>query len=191
MSYIIVSELRKILSGVQTDHIEQIMNSATLKDAHIYCVVKKLVGQKYGFLLEKFIKNKFSYAGNKTEECKGDCSKLGVNYEIKVSLGGKTFNKFNYVQLRPRHECNMYILTAYHLTQYNVDDRGDLYIFRLTKDVMCDIIYKYGCYAHGSVSQHGKITMPLNEDMEYALRPSYGSKCWMELMKYRIMEDAL
>lgn len=191
MTSMIVSELKKILSVVQTDHLNLIMKSTSLKYAHVYCVVNKLVGQKYGFLLERYIRERFGYTGNRTEECRGDCSKGDVNYEIKVSLGGRNFDRFNYVQIRPRHDCNMYILTAYHLTPHNVDDQGDLYIFRLSKDVLYELICKYGCYAHGSKSHHGIIKSPLNESVEYALRPTHGSKCWMEMLKYRITEDDL
>jgi hypothetical protein len=37
------------------------------------------------------------------------------NSEVKVSLGGATHSKFNFVQIRPSHDCDTYILTAYHL----------------------------------------------------------------------------
>lgn len=191
MTRVVVSELRRILSVAKPDHGKLIMRSRSLKDAHVYCVINQLSGQTYGLLLEKFIGERFGYVSNRANERSGDISRSGVNYEIKVSLGGRKFNKFNYVQIRPNHICSTYILTAYHLSSHNLDDQGELYIFRLSKDEICDIVSKYGCYAHGTGKQNGEISSPLNENMEYALRPSYGSRCWADLMRYRITENDL
>ena len=67
---------------------------------------------------------------------------------------------------------------------------GELFIFRLNKNNMKDIILKFGTYAHGTIQKLGVIKQkdlnnPTN-DREYAIRPKYGDKCWIELLKYRI-----
>ncbi len=58
------------------------------------------------------------------------------------------------------------------------------------KNDIKNIIFKYGGYAHGTIREHGKITLKsLNEKniiKEYAIRPKYNDKCWNELMLYRI-----
>ena len=46
--------------------------------------------------------------------------------------------------------------------------------------------------AHGTIGKLGEITIEdLNDttnQKEYALRPKYGDKCWIELLKFRIDE---
>lgn len=173
----------------------QLMNLATLKEAHLYCVIYKISSQKYGPLLEKFIQTRFNYNKNKAEDCTGDCSKDGKNLEIKVSLGGAKSTKFNYVQIRLSHDCDIYILTAYHLSSKNKDEGGELYIFKVPKSDIKKLIKSYGGYAHGTRGEHGDITDDsLNDEKsmkEYALRPIINGKCWEALMRFRIPESEL
>lgn len=114
------------------------------------------------------------------------------NIEVKVSLGGAKHTKFNFVQLTPSHSCDTYILTAYHLS---VENEGELYIFRLSKRDMKRLILCFGGYAHGTIKEHGEITMnSLNEEKnnkEYALRPTINDNCWKELLKFNISENEL
>jgi hypothetical protein len=111
------------------------------------------------------------------------------NLEIKISNGGITNNRFNYVQLRMNHECD-YLLTAYYIDNENLEDLGELYIFKLDKKQLRQIIYRYGGYAHGTVKKLGIITIDDLEDSlnskEYAIRPKYGDSCWEELLNFRI-----
>jgi hypothetical protein len=190
-----ISILRHNLSISKIKHNDQIFHEPTLKDAHVYCVINNLSAQQYGPLLENYIRTKFKYAKNKAEECTGDCSKDGKNSEIKVSLGGATHSKFNFVQIRPSHDCDTYVLTAYHLSQENVESEGELFIFRIPKEDMKTIILAHGGYAHGTLKEHGPITIDSlrNEKLkrEYAIRPSYGDTCWNSLLPFRIQESAL
>jgi hypothetical protein len=121
--------------------------------------------------------------------------KNGKNSEIKVSLGGTIHTKFNYVQIRPLHDCDNYILTAYHLSYENVENSGELYIFKVPNKDMKILLLSYGHYAHGTVKEHGKITSECLEDTqnkkEFALRPSFNDKCWKSLIEYRIQEYEL
>ena len=57
----------------------------------------------------------------------------------------KENNKFNFVQLRMNHDCE-YILTAYHIDYTNLEDLGELYIFKLNENLK-SIVLNSG-YAH-------------------------------------------
>lgn len=183
--------LRQRLSLSKVKHDIQIMKESTLKSAHVYCVVHNLSAQQYGPLLERFLRTKFNYIKNKAEDCTGDCSKDGKNSEVKVSLGGATHTKFNYVQIRPSHDCDTYLLTAYHLSPDNVESEGELYVFKVPKEEMKSLIVSYGGYAHGTVKKLGAITPESFQDNEYAIRPIVGDACWNALLPFRISESEL
>lgn len=160
-----VKRLRDHLTLSKVNHKDQVMKLATLKEAHAYCVIHSVSAQQYGPLLERFIRTKFNYIKNKAEDCTGDCSKDGKNSEVKVSLGGATHTKFNFVQIRPSHDCETYILTAYNLSSKNVESEGELYIFKVPKEDIKKIVVSFGGYAHGTIKKHGKITIEsLNDE---------------------------
>ena len=165
------------------------------KNAHLYCVINSVSAQQYGPLLEKYIRIKNKFVKNTASECNGDCSKDDKNAEVKASLGGAKHNKFNWVQLRVSHDIQYYILTAYHLTSKNVETGGELYVFSVPKEDMLPLITNYGGYAHGTNKEHGSITIADLKDeknkKEYAMRPSYGDKCWQDIMKFRVSGDTL
>ena len=187
-----VQRLREHLKVSSIKHKDEIMKLSTLKEAHMYCVLYNLSGQQYGPLLENFIRLKFNYIKNKSKDCIGDCSKDGKNSEVKVSLGGVTHTKFNFVQIRPSHDCDTYIFTAYHLSSENVETEGELYIFKIPKIELKTIVLSYGGYAHGTIKEHGVITLDSMNDetsiKEYAIRPSVNDDCWKELMVFRVSE---
>ena len=196
-----IGKLKDHLQSARVKHEEEIMKQPTLKDAHIYCVLHGISAQQYGPLLERYIIQKFQYIKSHAGDCVGDCynGKGGKseNIEIKASLGGATHTKFNYVQIRLSQKIDYYILTAYHLIPENVEKAGALYIFRVPKEGMKELILLYGGYAHGTVKEHGKITAEkLEEDLnspirEYAIRPLFGDKCWNALLLYLCQEDDL
>jgi hypothetical protein len=91
----------------ETEYVDMIneiikFSNGNLKNAHIYCKINNLSGQMSGILIEDFIKNEYNMSKNNSSDCNGDLhsKEFGINYEIKISLGGKNNNKFNYVQLR-------------------------------------------------------------------------------------------
>ena len=190
-----VKRLMEHLTLSKVNYEEQVMKLATLKEAHTYCVIHGVSAQQYGPLLEKFIRTKFNYIKNKAEDCTGDCSKDGKNSEVKVSLGGATHTKFNFVQIRPSHDCETYILTAYNLSSENVESEGELYIFKVPKEEIKKIVVSFGRYAHGTIKEHGKITIETLNDKkstkEYALRPTINDACWKALMLFRVPESGL
>jgi hypothetical protein len=185
-------ELKNILKKSKINHKTEIMKQESLKDAHIYCKINELSGQFSGPLLETYIKNKYKMTKNKASSCSGDLQCNKEDFEIKVSTGGKEHNIFNYVQLRINHNCE-YILTAYYISNLNIKNLGDLFIFKLNKDK--ELILKYGGYAHGTIKKLGEITkedLDNNENnKEYAIRPKYNSECWKKLLNYRINEIAI
>ena len=183
------------LPCINIDHNTEILKEPTIKDAHIYCVINNISGQQYGPLIEKYIRIKKRFIKNTASECNGDCSKDDKNAEIKASLGGAKHNKFNWVQLRVSHDIQYYILTAYYLSNNNVETGGELYIFSVPKDAMLILIANYGGYAHGTKMEHGAITLSDLKDeknkKEYAIRPIYGDKCWLDFIQFRVYEESL
>jgi hypothetical protein len=188
-----IKRLLEHLALSKIKHEDLVMKQPSLKDANIYCVLNSVSPQQYGPILERYIRTKFNYVKNDAKECTGDCSKDGKNSEVKVSLGGASHKKFNFVQIRPSHDCDSYILTAYHLTHDNVLSEGDLYIFRVGKPDMKSLVLSHGGYAHGTIKEHGKITMEVLDDekstREYALRPTVADECWKALQPFRISES--
>ena len=187
----VMMKLKHVLDSSKINHKIEIIKQLTLKDAHIYCKIYNLSGQVAGPLIENYIKNKYNMTKNNASSCVGDLLCNNINFEIKVSNGGKENNKFNYVQLRMNHNCE-YLLTAYHLSYENLNNNGELYIFRLNKENIKNLILKYGGYAHGTIQKLGEIKKEHLEnetnDKEYAIRPKYGDKCWNELLQFRIDE---
>ena len=190
-----IHELKKHLARSTINHEEELLKETSLKNAHLYCVINSLSAQQYGPLIEKYIRIKNNFIKNTASECNGDCSKDDKNAEVKVSLGGAKHTKFNWVQLRVSHDIQYYILTAYHLTSKNVETGGELYVFSVPKEHMLPLISSHGGYAHGTNKEHGPITIADLKDeknkKEYAVRASYGDKCWLDIMKFRVKEEAL
>jgi hypothetical protein len=190
-----VAELKRHLERRRCDHVGGILKEASLKDAHVYCVVNGLSAQQYGPLLERYIIDRYGFEKNHASRCKGDCYKAGVDYEIKASLGGATHARYNYVQIRIAHGVAYYLLTAFHLIDDNVDEEGELYVFKLSKSDMVQLVLAHGSYAHGTTREHARITKASLEDpdstKEYAVRTTYGGACWKRLLRFRIAEAEL
>ena len=187
-------KLKHILGLSKCNHKVEILKEPNIKHAHIYCKINQLSGQISGPLIEYYIQNKYKMTKNKASLCIGDLQHSEINFEIKVSIGGKDNNKFNYVQLRINHVCE-YILTAYYIDNDNIDELGELFIFKLNKENIKKIILQYGGYAHGTIQKLGPITVEDLEnetnDKEYAIRPKYGDKCWCELLQFRVNEISI
>lgn len=187
----IKEKLKYILGISQCNHKIEIMKEDNIKRAHIYCKINQLSGQVSGPLIEYYIKTKYGMEKNNASLCLGDLQHNQINFELKISNGGKENNRFNYVQLRMNHDC-IYIFTAYYICTDNIDNEGELYIFKLSKCDIKKLILSYGGYAHGTVQKLGKITEveldDITNDKEYAVRPKYGDKCWNELLSFRVNE---
>jgi len=110
----------------------EIMKLKTLLEACAFCKYTKLQSNVFGPLLEYYIINKYKCEKVKASDMSGDIMKNSMKYELKISLGGKTHEKFNFVQIRPGHTCD-YLLGAYHLSLSNYTKKGRLYVFLITK----------------------------------------------------------
>ena len=188
-------EYKILLSELLNTNIDKykkdVLNSETLKKACIKCKLYKLSGQQTGPILEKYIIQKNNLIKELSSDCVGDCSSDNVFIEIKISLGGNKHNKFNYVQIRINHNINLYILIAYYINLTNIDDLGELFIFKIPKNEIISLVLKYGGYAHGTISKNGKIELcdlnDKNNNKEYAIRPKYNDACWNDLLRYRVI----
>lgn len=192
----IVTELRKILDNNKINHKDKIKQCKNLHEVNVYCKINHLSGQQLGPLTETYLIHKCQMKKNKASACIGDCKdRFQEDNEIKASGGGKDHNKFNYVQLRPCHDIDYYIFTAHYLCEENLENLGELFIFKINKNDINPLICKYGGYAHGTNSKQGKITLEelndKNNTKEYCLRPVYGSPLWNELVKFRVYESDL
>lgn len=190
----ITEQLRRIVLKEKIDHKAKIYEQPTLKDACIYCKIHEdIKPQSYGTLIESYVINKYNVKKNDPAACIGDiCIDGKCNYEVKVSLGGKEHNKFNFVQIRMNHVCD-YLFIAYYLSAANIDSNGELFVFKLGKDDIKPLILKYGGLAHGTTTKKGAITQEsidvIGNQTEYALRPKYGDACWTELVNhYRVVD---
>lgn len=182
------ARLASILNEPKIQYKREIVKQPSLKDAHIYCMINRMSAIKYGCLLEFYIRKQFDMKKNLISTCNGDVHTIqNLNLEIKISMSR---HQFNYVQLRLNHQCD-YLFTAYHLNQETLDDLGELFIFKLSKKQLKELIQKFGSYAHGTRSKLGNITAESLESLdnrEYALRPKYGDECWKSLLTFRIQE---
>jgi hypothetical protein len=182
--------LRALLLNTKCTHRHQVLAAPTLKDAHVYCKAHQLSGQLTGGLIEAYIQGLLLGCTRLSPSAeRGDLQLNDAHYEVKTSNGGYQHNRFNYVQLRPAHECH-YLLTAFHLCAGNVDDDGELFVFHVPQHTMKEFIATHGHYAHGTKKHHGPIEPnDLKPTAEYALRPKYGDSCWNQLLQHRIGND--
>lgn len=186
----LIDELQKCLDISKVDHYTRILEQDTLKNAHIYCKINMLSGQISGPLIENYIKVKYNMKKNGASSCTGDLMQGGTtNMEIKISNGGKDCNRFNYVQIRMNHNCE-YLFTAYYLCASNLNNLGELFIFKMSKEELKVLILNHGSYAHGTIKKLGPITLDdLNNTenpKEYSLRPKIDDSLWKMLQDYRV-----
>jgi len=124
-------------------------------------------------------------------ETSGDGHKNGFNYEIKISIHSQQ-SKINFVQIRPDHNIDYYILIAYNMYENNNIGKG--FVFKIPSEDLYKLIINYGGYAHGTVSKLGKITIDniKGRNCEYALRVCPNVKkgknfeLWNKLLEYKV-----
>jgi len=182
-----------LLEGLRTKVAyvkETILAQENSRDALI--IAKSYLSpQSYGALLETWIKKRMDL-GDKLDNLSGDASHNIKTFEIKVSIEDKT-GKFNYVQLRPSHSVDAYIILNYSIT---LDEVLWLYI---PHNEMITMINESGGYAHGTLAVQGAITLQSiqSNSYEYCIRPNMhkpntqAGKTWQALTKYRVSEDEL
>ncbi len=156
------------------------------------CILCKhyLNSQEWAIMMENFIKEQTGI-NNKVDNISGDGEKFGYNFEIKVSLGSQN-GQFNFVQIRPDHNIDYYILIGYDIFEGTF---GKVYVMKIPSVIIHDLIIEYGSYAHGTISKLGKIhnSNIKGRNLEFALRPNpqntsntVAYKLWKVLLKYEI-----
>ena len=108
---------------------------------------------------------------NKTS---GDGYKNGTNFEIKCSVHAKG-SKLNFVQIRPDHQIDYYILIGYNMYANII---GKAFILKVPINTMHKLVIRFGSYAHGTCKELGKINEAnlKGRHCEYALRCNLNSK---------------
>lgn len=125
-------------------------------------------------------------------EISGDGCKNNINYEIKTSIHAKGC-KQNFVQIRPDHNIDYYILISYNLYD-NTSEIGKAFIFKIPSNNLYELVVKYGGYAHGTCEILGEINIEniKGRNCEYAIRCDPNKKegknydIWNELLKYEV-----
>lgn len=129
-----------------------------------------LSSNQWSVLIEKHIKEIFKISKRVNNTSGDGCSENKLNIEIKVSLGTKD-GTMNFVQLRPDHSIDYYVLLAYDVS---VDKYGKVYWFLCKPNDLYELLPTYGGYAHGSIEKLGQINKDniKGRNCEYAIRPS-------------------
>ena len=167
--------------------LEKIKNEKTLTGK---CILSRQYLTPQSTDLETICKKDLDI-GNALNSTSGDGHKNGINYEIKVSIHANK-SKINFVQIRPDHDINYYILIAYNM--YENDKIGNAHIFKIPSNIVHVLIVRFGGYAHGTCDVLVKITSDNIKDRncEYVLRCDPNAKkgksfeLWNEFMKYEV-----
>lgn len=101
--------------------LEKIKNEKTLTGK---CILSRRYLTPQSTNLETICKKDLGI-GNALNSTSGDGHKNGINYEIKLSIHANK-SKINFVQIRPDHDINYYILIAYNM--YENDTIGNAHI---------------------------------------------------------------
>lgn len=150
------------------------------------CVIGNLTPQKYGPLVEKYLRSVFDGKNSSIESCMGDFHTNIFNFEVKCSF--VVFkNRCNFVQIRTTHCIDYFIFVVYLINESYKKNGGKLYKFRIGMKYMKKLVLKYGTYAHGTKSRFGSINREMIDNdisKEYAIRCSIGDACWKELLMF-------
>ncbi|AET72877.1 hypothetical protein PGAG_00423 [Phaeocystis globosa virus 12T] len=185
--FALVSEMRVKDIIDKPNILQKIYNCETLTEK---CIIARnyLTPQSTDF---EIICKKDLKIGPPLNETSGDGNKNGVNYEIKTSIHAHK-SKINFVQIRPDHNVDYYILIAYNM--YDNEYFGNAHIFRVPSNELYSLIIRYGGYAHGTCSKLGEIRFDniKGRNCEYALRCDPNAKkgksfeLWNEFIKYEV-----
>ena len=157
------------------------------------CILARNFLKPQSTIMERIIKTDLDIK-NAINNTSGNGIKNNIKYEIKISIFAKK-SKFNFVQIRPDHDIDFYILICYDLYKNKL---GQAYILKIPEKVIFNFIVQYGSYAHGTYKKLGKITMNnlKGRNCEYALRTYSNSNkntknyiFWSELLKYEVSYD--
>ncbi len=160
-----------------------IINETNSRNAFIVAKTQ-LSPQQYGCALESHLKNKFGWSDQADNKSGDATTPKGSKIEIKVSVedakGG-----FNYVQIRPNHSVDYYVLANYSILT------DEVIFLRCPKEEFISIVVKHGQLAHG--------TKDADFDYkEFAYRPkmhgkegSKGRQLWDAIATWKVSEKEL
>lgn len=176
----------EILSKNSKNIMKDIPKIPSLRNA---CILAKhsLASPSHGTAVENWLIEYYDSKRILSSEKKGDLKFHNqYNVEVKSSIS-KDGKKFNYVQLRPTHQIDFYLMPSYDMLNDN------LFIFFVHQSEMKKMILKYGSYAHGTKEEKGLISENIdNQDVEFAIRPKIQKgKQWSELIHYQVELDDL
>jgi len=181
----LVETLRaELVNGVDKSlYKEWVINTTDTRSAFIISK-SKLSSQQYGSALEAHIKTKFGWSGQADNVSGDSLTPNGMKVEIKCSIEDSK-GGFNYVQIRPSHTVDYYLLANYSISTDEV-------IFLLCpKKEFVDLVVSTGQLAHGTNDASF-------EYKEYAYRPKMhgrvgtkGRQQWDDLQQWRVSEDEL
>jgi len=148
----------------------------TLKDYAIECLYYGVSPQAYGSGAQAVVKNICGFK-KETKEDRGDFIYKNKAIEYKFSIANSD-GKINFVQLRPSHKIDYYILSYYDPKETG-PDMLENFVCR-SRDLYL-LLPEFGGYAHGTVKKNGKITNEnieknIEHGCEYALRPNTKDK---------------
>jgi len=162
-------ELSSMVMTMRTQNMKQKCLDET--DIHRKIIMCRfyLSSNEYGPLLERYVKDIF-HLNSAKDNTSGDASINGINVEIKVSLGDKT-GQLSFVQLRPDHDIQYYIMLCYDLHH---GELGEIAWLLADANQLYELIPEYGGYAHGTIKNLGVINSDniYGNNHEYALRPN-------------------
>lgn len=186
----LVKEMRKNEIPLSQKQIIGIINGASTFTEK--CVLARKYLTPQSTTMETIIKKDLKM-GPKKNQTSGDATKSEYNYEIKYS-GHANKSKWNFVQIRPDHDVQLYLLLGYNMDDESNKDIGKGYVFKVPAKNMYKLVIDYGGYAHGTIDKLGKITKDniKGRNCEYALRCNPNSKkgknkeIFNELIKYEV-----
>lgn len=186
----IVIEMKEEEKTLSEKQIIDIINSASTFTEK--CILAKKYLSPQSTIMEQIIKTDLNM-GKKKNQTSGDATKNGSNYEIKYSGHAKK-SKWNFVQIRPDHDVQFYLLLGYNMYDESNTNIGKAYIFKVPSLDMYNLVKNYGGYAHGTIDVLGKLSTSniKGRNCEYALRcdpnakKGKNKKIFDELKKYEV-----
>lgn len=133
-----------------------------------------LSSNQWSVMLEEHIRYRFNIAKKKDNVSGDGNTSNNFNVEIKVSLGTDN-GQVHFVQIRPDHNVDYYILLVYNVHEGTI---GRLHWLLCNAKELYSLLPEYGGYAHGTVERLGKISFDniQGRNCEYALRPNLLAK---------------
>lgn len=179
----LVNEMRISENSCKYNIIKRINECDKLIDK---CILIRRYVSPQSNIMENMIKDDLGIDASPTNSS-GDGIKNGIKYEIKYSGHAKK-SKLNFVQIRPDHDIDYYILIGYNM--YSNTEKGSVYVFKVPSDELYNLVIKYGGYAHGTIKTLGHISHNnlKGRNCEYALRINPNAR---KTSKSRKILDAL